>query len=411
LRSSPTSYAGSVTFETLRTGLLWLMFASSFVVKIEPAPVDVLFFAVFSLYFFSGLKLTPSASLIGILLVLYNFSGFVSYLPVADKPKTGLFIITSIYMSMTAFFLCCFVTTDTDRRFHTIAQGVIAGGAIAAVCGYIGFFNLGGLGPLMTLSGRATGLFKDPNVYSTYLNFPIILLLQRLLLNAPGSKMLTGSILLLIVGALFLAFSRGAWVSTALSIALLFGLTFLLSGSAAMQLRVVTVVIMGALTAMVLFAILLSIPEINALFVERAQLIQPYDGGETGRFGAQANSIPLLLKRPLGFGPLQYSSYMGLDPHNTFLNAFASYGWLGGIVYISIVGLTVTAGLRTVMMRGPWQGPAIAVFSSMLALILQGVQIDTDHWRHFYWLLGCTWGLFAATTQQYRQQQLRTAAR
>ncbi len=400
----PTSYAGGATFETLRTSLLWLMFASSFIVKIEPAPVDLLFFALFSLYLFSGLKLTPAASLIGMLLVLYNFAGFMSYLPVADRPKTGLFIVTSIYMSMSAFFLCCLLTTDTERRFHILAQGMIAGGAIASVFGMIGFFNIGGLGPIMTLAGRATGLFKDPNVFSTYLNFPIILLLQRLLLNSPGSKLLTGSLLLLIVGALFLAFSRGAWASTALSIILLFGLTFVLSGSATMQLRVVAVVAAGTLGAIVLFAILLSIPDINALFFERAQLIQPYDGGETGRFGAQANSIPMLLMRPLGFGPLQYSTYMGLDPHNTFLNAFASYGWLGGIVYVSIVVLTATVGVRTVLMRGPWQGPAIAVFSSLFALMLQGVQIDTDHWRHFYWLVGCTWGLFAATALHWQRR-------
>jgi hypothetical protein len=26
------------------------------------------------------------------------------------------------------------------------------------------------------------------------------------------------------------------------------------------------------------------------------------------------------------------------------------------------------------------------------------VQIDTDHWRHFYWMLGMMWGLFAASS-------------
>ncbi len=394
----PSSHAGAFTLEGLRKGLLWLMFASSFVVKIEPAPVDLLFFALFSLYLYSGLRLTHTASLIGILLVIYNFAGFISYLPVSDKPKTGLFIITSLYMSLSAFFLCCLLTTETERRFQTLAQGMIAGGAIASVFAIAGFFNVGGMGPSLTLAGRATGLFKDPNVFSTYLNFPIILLLQRFLLNSPGSKVLHGSALLLLIGALFLAFSRGAWVSTALSILLLFGLTFILSGSARMQLRVISVVFAGTVAAIALFTVLLSIPEIRELFFERAQLIQPYDGGETGRFGAQANSIPLLLERPLGFGPLQYSSYMGLDPHNTFLNAFASYGWLGGIVYVSLIGLTITAGIRTILIRGPFQGPAIATFCSMSALILQGVQIDTDHWRHFYWLLGCTWGLFSATT-------------
>jgi O-antigen ligase len=397
LRSMPSSHAGAVSLEGLRTSLLWLMFASSFVVKFEPAPVDLLFFTLFGLYFYSGLKLTPTAGLIGMLLVLYNFAGFISYLPVTDKPKTGLFIVTSLYMSTSAFFICCLLTTNTERRFHTLAQGLIAGAALASLFAIAGFFNIGGIGPTLTLAGRATGLFKDPNVFSTYLNFPIILLLQRFLLNSPGSKLLHGSVLLLLVGALFLAFSRGAWASTALSILLLFSLTFILSGNARIQLRVITVVAAGTVAAIILFAILLSIPEIRALFFERAQLIQPYDGGETGRFGLQANSIPLLLTRPLGFGPLQYSAHMGLDPHNTFLNAFASYGWLGGIVYICLIGLTISAGIRTILMRGPFQAPAIAVFCSMISLILQGVQIDTDHWRHFYWLLGCTWGLFAAT--------------
>lgn len=398
MRSMPSSHVGAVSLEGLRTSLLWLMFASSFVVKFEPAPVDLLFFALFGLYFYSGLKLTPTASLIGMLLVLYNFAGFISYLQVIDRPKTGLFIVTSLYMSTSAFFICCLLTTNTESRFHTLAQGLIAGAALASLFAIAGFFNIGGMGPMLTLAGRATGLFKDPNVFSTYLNFPIILLLQRFLLNSPGSKLLHGSVLMLLVGALFLAFSRGAWASMVLSILLLFSLTFILSGNAKMQLRVITVVAAGTVAAIILFAILLSIPEIRALFFERAQLIQPYDGGENGRFGLQANSIPLLLTRPLGFGPLQYSSYMGLDPHNTFLNAFASYGWLGGIVYLSLIGLTVSAGIRTILMRGPFQGPAIAAFCSMFALILQGVQIDTDHWRHFYWLLGCTWGLFAATT-------------
>jgi len=29
--------------------------------------------------------------------------------------------------------------------------------------------------------------------------------------------------------------------------------------------------------------------------------------------------------------------------------------------------------------------------------ILQGFQIDTDHWRHFWMMLGLIWGLFGLT--------------
>ena len=48
------------------------------------------------------------------------------------------------------------------------------------------------------------------------------------------------------------------------------------------------------------------------------------------------------------------------------------------------------------MIRTPWQGQTIALFCSFFATALQGVQIDTDHWRHFWMMLGCMWGMFAA---------------
>ena len=131
----------------------------------------------------------------------------------------------------------------------------------------------------------------------------------------------------------------------------------------------------------------------------RFSLLQSYDVGETGRFGNQLNSIPMLMNLPLGFGPLQYRSVFGSDPHNTFINAFASYGWLGGISYMLLIISTIATGLRSIFTKTPWQYAAICVFCPLATTILQGVQIDTDHWRHFYWLLGMSWGLFAATLQ------------
>ena len=45
-------------------------------------------------------------------------------------------------------------------------------------------------------------------------------------------------------------------------------------------------------------------------------------------------------------------------------------------------------------MRSPVKLYAIAVWSVLFVQILQGMTIDTDHWRHFYLLLGLSWGLF-----------------
>jgi hypothetical protein len=104
-----------------------------------------------------------------------------------------------------------------------------------------------------------------------------------------------------------------------------------------------------------------------------------------------------LVALPNGYGPLQFGLRWGEDPHNVFLNAFASYGWLGGFTYLLLIMSTIIGMWQSVFSKTPWQHHSIAVNSVMLMTILQGVQIDTDHWRHFYTLLGLSWGLYAAT--------------
>jgi hypothetical protein len=390
----PSQRTVALPFDRVREWIVWLWFASSFVVKIEPAPTDALFFLAFGLFAVTRIRIPAPLVLIAGLLLIYNLGGFLSMIPVKDLPKTNQFVITSVYMAVSALFICAILTEETNRRLRVIFNGWIVGAVIASLLAITGFFTQS---DYLLVAGRATGLFKDPNVLSTYLNLPAILLIQRLLLNDTRSKIVTLGMLMAILAALFLSFSRGAWASQLFSITLLFALTYLLSGSDTVRLKVVSAIIGGGICLGLMLAVLLSIPEVRALFIERASLQQSYDVGETGRFGSQLRSVPLLLQRPLGFGPLQYASYMGQDPHNTFLNAFASYGWLGGITYLAMIILTLAVGLRTAFTRSPWQAASIAVFASSSALILQGIQIDTDHWRHFYWLLGLTWGLFSAT--------------
>ena len=36
-------------------------------------------------------------------------------------------------------------------------------------------------------------------------------------------------------------------------------------------------------------------------------------------------------------GPLHFQKIFGQDPHNVYINAFASYGWLGGISYFLLM--------------------------------------------------------------------------
>jgi hypothetical protein len=149
-------------------------------------------------------------------------------------------------------------------------------------------------------------------------------------------------------------------------------------------------------------AVLLSLDQVAALFKERASFNQPYDAGRFGRFGRHVLGAEMALDYPAGIGPLQFRRFFPEDTHNSFLNAFMSGGWLSGILYPVLVFTTAIYGLRYVFVRTPWQSAYIAVISTVIVTLLESFIIDTDHWRHYFMLLGLTWGLAVASCA-YRQ--------
>lgn len=376
---------------------VWLMFASSFVVVIEPAPCDLLFVVAFSLHLWAGISVTALVWPMIFYLLLYNLGGFISFLEVSNENKAGMFVVTSTYMAASAMFIAFLVAHRPLRSIEIIKSGWIFGAVVASVIGIAGYFNVAGLGPTLSPILRAQGLFKDPNVLATYLIPPALLLLQDLLLGRGRHRLVKMLALLVIIVAWFLAFSRGAWISLAAAAALMVFITFVLTPSARLRSRIVFISAFGLIAIIALFAALLSVPAVREIFVLRFALIQYYDAGETGRFGNQLNSLQYLLDRPLGFGPTLFRKLFGADPHNVYLNAFASYGWIGGISYLLLIISTIVVGIRTILTRTPWQHYAIAIFCGLFTTMLQGIQIDTDHWRHFYWQLGIIWGLFSAS--------------
>ena len=97
----------------------------------------------------------------------------------------------------------------------------------------------------------------------------------------------------------------------------------------------------------------------------------------------------------------------GVQQHNVYLQAFLVYGWAGGMAYITLLVATLWMALRTVFVRTPWQPYLICAFAAFVGEVLEGFVIDTDHWRHFFLLLGMIWGLAAATLNYARLAPIR----
>jgi hypothetical protein len=381
---------------------LFLAVLSSFVVFVEPAPYEgltalLLLAAVIGRAAFDR-KILPLV----ILLIVWNAGLLLALAPVAYDQKAVTYTFVSIYLAVNAIVFACIVTSHCEKRMAIIQAAYVLAAFLASVLGIVGYFQIAAP-DLLLYAGRAKATFKDPNVFGPFLILPLLFLIQSIVTRGP--RPLSIAAFGVILAGLFLSFSRGAWGNFVLSVAVMVGLMFVTTPSARYRARIVALTIAAVVAMTVLLALLLSMDAVNVMFEERAELVQSYDTGSGGRFTTQLYAWSRIFEFPNGVGPLQYAHHFGIDPHNDYLNAFYSNGWLGGITYPTLVLISLFVGIRTVVVRTPWQPYLIAVFAAYLGSVAEGFIIGTEHWRHYYLLLGLLWGL-AAATENARQVAL-----
>lgn len=399
----------TISHAAIKRGTLWLLMAVSFVALVEPSPYEFVFPITLLVFAITGIRFSQKLLPMAMLLLIYNIGGVIALIPWMDEPASVRFTAVSVYLMITAIFFAAIMAEDPLGRLETLRKGYLFAAWCAGLAAVLGYFDVGGLYDLLTYAGRASGTFKDPNVLGPFLVLPLIYLLHAILTGRIG--LARGFLLLSIpLLALFLSFSRGAWANLAASALLMTGLTFLTSGSTSQRARIVLLTLVMLMLLVVALLIALSFENIRSVFEIRASLDQDYDQGVTGRFGSQLRSLPMLLDLPNGFGPLRFRFTFPEDPHNVYINGFASYGWLGGFAYLALTAATCVAGWRVVLRRSPWQAHAIVVWSVLFVTILQGFQIDTDHWRHFYLMLGLIWGMAALPAPASARPPSRTSA-
>lgn len=395
---------------TLQRASLWLLVAAGAVVIVEPAPYEIAFVLAGAVFMLTGLRLNRRLTPLILLLAAFNLGGGLSLLPYLGEQASVMFVTVSVYLMVTAVFFAAIMDKDAAARLDTIRSALVASAWVAGLAGLLGYFNVAGLGAVFSLYERAAGTFKDPNVLGSYLVLPIVCLVHSVLAGRLGA--LRGAALVSVpLLALFLTFSRGAWAHFVASVALLLLLVFLTSTSAARRRRILVAAALGMAGVLAGLMLILAVDEIAQTFRERAALVHDYDSGVTGRFGNQLRSIPMLLDLPNGFGPLRFRTFMREDPHNVYLNAFASYGWMGGIAYAALIVTTWVVGWRAVFLRTPLQPHLIALWSTFFVTTVQGLQIDTDHWRHFYLMLGLVWGIATVSRREQPAPPDREAER
>jgi hypothetical protein len=391
--------------------VLFVTVLLSCIAFIEPSPHDAMMFVLLVACVTARVPFDRKLTPLLLLITLWLVGGGLSVIQVADTqeahPIAGqnpiVYFGTSVYLGLATIMFACLFSEGDLGRLAVLRRGYILAALIATVAGYIGFFHLMPGADIFLDNERVSGTFKDPNVYGPFLVFPVLMLMIGFLTHRV--TMVGLLVAAFLSGGLFLSFSRGAWIHFGVSAAIATALCYVTASSTRMRARIVAFGLLTTLAIAVLLIALMSIGSVHDMFLERAKAIQPYDVGSGGRFSLQQLALTAILEHPNGMGPYGFSNAtFGGQQHNVYMQAFLVYGWLGGAVYLTIVLLTFMIGLRCVLLPTPWQPYLIAAYATYIGEIGEGIVIDTDHWRHFFLLVGLVWGLSVANINWRRRQ-------
>ncbi|QND54195.1 O-antigen ligase family protein [Phyllobacterium sp. 628] len=341
-----------------------------------------------------GLRFSRTGVVLLAILIVFNLGGWLSVAQMPDLKTAPMYMAVSLFLAFTSVFLAAIIESN-HRLLPVIFNAYVAGAVVTALLGILGYFNAFPGAEVFTRYGRAMGAFKDPNVFGPFLVLPIAWLVHGILagnLRALPVRLIPTLILTL---GVFLSFSRAAWGMVVIVIAGLALALFIRSSSRIFRLRII--LLSGLAVAVLLVAILiaLQIPSVAELFTARAQLVQDYDDAQFGRFARHWYGLLMSIDHPLGIGPLEFGPIFGEDTHNIWLKAALDYGWIGFISYLTLTMLTLGLGLRILFRERPWQPFLLCAYLTYVAQVVIGNVIDTDHWRHFYILVGIIWGCAA----------------
>lgn len=392
----PTILPSTVSAGGLASIAVALAILTSTIVFSEPAAADVLMMAAIVIVPLLGATRFGRVAVANlcIWLVIVALSLLAATMSVTLDTASKHLLVT-LYLVFGAFVLAGFIAKDPEPRIRLLLTCYVIACLVATCAAIIGYFRLlPGAFELFTNFGRARGTFKDPNVYGAAMAPAVVACAWSMLRDLPGRAVKAAAIALPIVVGIFLSFSRGAWVSLVLSLAVLAGIAIYTSRRSADIKRFGKFASIGTGAVIVALFAVTQIEQVRSLLEVRASLDQSYDQGPDGRFGGQAKARGLIAENPFGIGTHTFRVvYHTEEPHNVYLSMFLNAGWLGGFLYIVTIGATLAVGLRGSLERSRLQGAMLVLTASFAGLAFEGFVIDSDHWRVFFILMGAIWGL------------------
>jgi hypothetical protein len=363
------------------------------IVRFEPAPPDIAFAVIMSVAAMTGrfrLNRVPLILrwIVGLLLIL----NLLSMMDVVNTSIGLRFLFITVYLVIFSLWLTGYVDSPSRARLVVVTWLVIG---VASAIISAAALNLPVPGRSFILgsvdnSQRASGFFKDPNVFGPFLiPIALILLEQRIAPRSPRLLRMRGSTtwlcLLALTLGILLAYSRAAWLNFGLALLIMLAASAMRRKGARRALRALSALLLiGGATA-----VILSATGSIGFLEHRAQLHQSYDNG---RFAAQHLGWELGWTHPVGIGPGQFESYSPVAAQSTFVRVFSEQGPMALLLWVAMLLVTLVLAVRNVAVgRDTYGIGSAALLGAWCGMILNSTVVDTLHWRHMWVVAALIW--------------------
>lgn len=365
-------------------GFLGITMALSAIVFKEPAPYDIaMMILLIAAMLSSYLDYSRDISITVFCLSLFILGNLLSLFVVVNSSRGFWFLGVTLYLVLSWFLFTGLLEHQGHKLLSLILSGYTLAALFSTLITILAFFELIPLGDLLIKYGRATGFFKDPNVFGPFL-VPIALYGMVKIDASVGLKRFYWLLIFLIttIGVL-LSFSRAGWLNygVAIFVYLLFG------GFVFNKRKFFTNVIVISLLIFTLVTVI-NIPHVSEIFIYRLGFLN-YD---EARFNNQRTALDNSFENLLGIGPGQSEYTYDIATHNLYIRVFTENGVIGILGFLAFILSTLARSIRWAITRhNPYQPIYAILTASILGLLANSFFIDTLHWRHFWLLLALPW--------------------
>jgi O-antigen ligase len=317
-------------------------------------------------------------------LVAFALVQLLSVFGAADPAKALWFLGITVYLELTWVLFTGLMTRFGERATVSLGQGYLTGALASAVLGIVvlcGAFPelrpIAIYGPV-----RIQALFKDPNVLGSYLIPGAIYCLVRVAVGRSRRWTWLTASAILVAGTVF-SFSRASWGTLIVAL-----LVAALLWARSVGRRAWRQLVLGVAGLAIIVLIAVVAPQTGPYFKSRLML-QSYDAD---RFRTQRIAWDAGVAHPLGIGPGQSEIVFQYATHNTYLRVFAESGWFALCAYSFLIAASLGRAFRSIQCKRD-DVMSWVIFACLVAMLVNGIVIDTLHWRNSWMLLALCWTL------------------